>query len=249
MTPALWQRPRPQQPPGDFDALLAQLHATVASVGRRFRRAVLASSLSVEDTVLMHAIATTAAPIEVFMIDTGRLPPQTREVKAAGEAQLGIPIHVVTPLAQAVAEHEARHGRFGFYDSVEVRHACCHLRKVEPLERALVGRDAWLTGQRRAHGIERARLQVEEADAARGIAKFNPLAAWSDDDVWHAVDRCALPVNALYALGYPSIGCEPCTRAVRDGEDARAGRWWWEHGSAKECGLHFSRSAAVEEKI
>lgn len=246
--PALWQRPRPQQPPDDFDARVAQLHAIVASIGHRFRHAVLASSLSAEDTVLMHAIATTAAPIEVLMIDTGRLPPQTLKVKDASAGQLGIPIRVVKPMAQAVAEHEARHGRFGFYDSVDARHACCHLRKVEPLERALVGRDAWLTGQRRAHGLERARLQVEETDAARGIAKFNPLAAWSDDDVWYAIDYFALPVNALYALGYPSIGCEPCTRNVRIGEDPRAGRWWWETASSKECGLHVVQPGAVMEE-
>lgn len=249
MTPVLWQPRRPRQPPDDFDALMTQLHATVASIGHQFTRAALACSLSVEDTILMHAIATTLAPIEVFMIDTGRLPPQTLQVKAASEAQLGVPIHVVTPQAQVVAEHEARHGRFGFYDGVDVRHACCHLRKVEPLDRALVGRDAWLTGQRRAHGPERARLPVEETDAARGIAKFNPLAAWSDDAVWHAVDRFALPVNALYGLGYPSIGCEPCTRAVRVGEDPRAGRWWWETASSKECGLHVvQRGAAIVEK-
>jgi phosphoadenosine phosphosulfate reductase len=249
MTSGLWQRPRPQQPPTDFDALLALLHATVASVGRRYQRAALASSLSAEDTVLMHAIAATAAPIEVFMIDTGRLPPQTLQVKEASEGRLGLPIRVVTPDERAVADHEAQHGRFGFYDSVELRHACCTLRKVEPLERALAGRNAWLTGQRRAHGPERAGLQVEETDALRGIAKFNPLATWSDDDVWHAIDRLALPFNALYAMGCPSIGCEPCTRAVRVGEDPRAGRWWWESASSKECGLHVAgRTAAVEEK-
>lgn len=247
--PVLWKRPRPLQAPEGFDARAAQLHAAVAGIGARFRRAALASSLSAEDTVLTHAITAVAAPIDVFIIDTGRLNRETLAVREATEARLGRPIEVILPDAEAVARHEAVHGRFGFYESTALRQACCHLRKVEPLERALASRDAWLTGQRRAHGPERARLQEEEGDTARGMAKFNPLAAWSDDDVWHYIDRHALPVNALYAQGYPSIGCEPCTRAIRFGEDPRAGRWWWENGSAKECGLHVSpHSAAVSSE-
>ncbi len=245
--PILWQRPHPQQPPADFDALVAQLQVAIAGIGTRFQRAALASSLSAEDTVLTHAIATGGAAIDVFMIDTGRLHRQTLAVRDATEERLGIAIHVIAPDAHAVEQHVAAHGRFGFYDSVDVRHACCHLRKVEPLERALAGRDAWLTGQRRAHGPERARLQVEEVDAARGIAKFNPLAAWSDDDIWHYIDRHSLPVNALYAQSYPSIGCEPCTRAIRADEDPRAGRWWWEATNSKECGLHVV-APIVKEK-
>ncbi len=243
----LWQRPRPQHAPDGFEARLAQLQACVADIGRRFRRAALASSLSAEDTVLTYAIAATGAPIDVIMIDTGRLHRETLAVRAATEERLGIAIQVVLPDAHAVEQHVAAHGRFAFYDSVELRRACCHLRKVEPLERALAGRDAWLTGQRRAHGPERAGLQVEEVDAARAMAKFNPLAAWSDDDLWHAIDRLALPANALYALGYPSIGCEPCTRAIRADEDARAGRWWWESSNSKECGLHIA-APTVQEK-
>ena len=125
-----------------------------------------------------------------------------------------------------------------FYDSVALRQRCCTIRKVEPLERALAGRDAWITGQRRAHGPERARLAAHEFDAARGIAKFNPLAAWPDAAVWHYARQFALPVNALYARGYASIGCAPCSRAIRAGEDPRAGRWWWEDAASKECGLH-----------
>ncbi len=246
--PILWQRPRPQQAPADFDALVAQLHAGIAGIGSRFQRAALASSLSAEDTVLTHAIASVGAAIDVFMIDTGRLHRETLAVRDATEERLGVTIQVVVPNELAVEQHVAAHGRFGFYDSADVRHACCHLRKVEPLERALAGRDAWLTGQRRAHGPERARLQVEEVDTARSIAKFNPLAAWSDDDVWHYIDLHALPVNALYAQGYPSIGCEPCTRAIRADEDPRAGRWWWESSNSKECGLHVP-ATTVPEKV
>ncbi len=244
----LWQRPRVEQAPPQFAELEAGLHTLVADVGRRYARAALASSLSVEDVVLAHAIAATAAPIDVFVIDTGRLHEETVNLLRSTEAHFGRAIEIVRPDARAVTEHVARHGAFGFYDSVQVRKECCHLRKVEPLQRALVGRDAWLTGQRRAHGPERARLAIEEQDAERGIAKFNPLAAWDDASVWHYADRCGLPTNPLHARGYASIGCEPCTRAIRAGEDMRAGRWWWESAHTKECGLHVgSPHAAIHE--
>ena len=172
------------------------------------------------------------------MIDTGRLHRQTLALVATLEQRFGTVLRIHRPDGAAVVRHVDAHGEFGFYDSLEVRKDCCHLRKVEPLDRALAGRDAWLTGQRRAHGPDRARLAAQERDEARGIAKYNPLALWSDDDVWHYTDRHELPFNALYAKGFPSIGCEPCTRAVRAEEDARAGRWWWEQGYTKECGLH-----------
>jgi phosphoadenosine phosphosulfate reductase len=244
----LWQRPAADVAPAGFEALERVLLAAVAAIGRRHRRAVLASSLSPEDIVLAHAIAASAAPIDVFVIDTGRLHRETRDLVAVVERRLGRPIEVVRPQPHAVAAHVAAHGEFGFYASVDVRHACCHLRKVEPLARALAGRDAWLTGQRRAHGPDRARLAPDERDEARGIAKYNPLALWSDDAVWHYVDRHDLPVNPLHARGFASIGCEPCTRATRAGEEPRAGRWWWESGQAKECGLHVVAAATPERE-
>jgi phosphoadenosine phosphosulfate reductase len=145
------------------------------------------------------------------------------------------------PLEAQVAGFVRQHGLNGFYDGVAERHLCCGIRKVEPLGRALEGRDAWLTGQRRAQGPERASLPLEETDLDRGIAKHNPLAFWSDEDVRGYIARHDVPLNALHARGYPSIGCEPCTRAVRPGEDPRAGRWWWERGTAKECGLHLPK--------
>lgn len=236
--PVLWQRPRAAAPPAGFAEREAALCAFVADIGGRHARAALASSLSPEDTVLAHAIAATGAPIDIFVIDTGRLHRQTLELVAATEQRVGRPLVVVRPERDAVAAHVAAHGEFGFYDSLHLRHACCHLRKVEPLQRALAGRDAWLTGQRRAHGPERARLAVEEHDDERGIAKYNPLALWTDESVWHYVDRHALPYNPLHARGFASIGCEPCTRAIRPDEDPRAGRWWWEAGHSRECGLH-----------
>jgi phosphoadenosine phosphosulfate reductase len=244
-TPVLWQPPPAGGAPRGFAEREAALHALVADIGRRHPRAALASSLSVEDTVLAHAIAATAAPIAVFVIDTGRLHPETLGLIDATRHRLGRPVTIVAPDRRAVEALVGAHGEFGFYESVQARHACCAVRKVEPLERALAGRDAWLTGQRRAQGPERARLAVEERDEARGIAKFNPLAEWDDAAVWHYADRHTLPIHPLHLRGYPSIGCAPCTRAVRAGEDSRAGRWWWESGHTKECGLHVPAAAGA----
>jgi phosphoadenosine phosphosulfate reductase len=216
------------------------LHAVLRDIGRRYQRPALASSLSLEDMTITHAIAASGAPIEVFVIDTGRLHAETLALIDRTRQALGVELHVVRPEPQAVDAYVQAHGDNGFYESIELRQRCCQIRKVEPLSRALAGRDAWLTGQRRAHGPERAGLAVEERDEGRGIAKFNPLAAWSDDALRAYVERHRVPYNPLHDRGYPSIGCEPCTRAVRPGEPARAGRWWWEsRGAKKECGLHL----------
>lgn len=224
--------------PAGYAALERELRTQIADIGRRFGRAALASSLSAEDMVLTHAIVSGDASIDVFVIDTGRLHAETLDLLAATRKRYALEILVLQPDSSAVDTYVSTHGDNGFYESVELRQRCCHIRKVEPLERALVGRDAWLTGQRRAHGAARANLGVAELDAARGIPKFNPLANWSDDAVWHYVEHYQVPVNPLHARGYPSIGCEPCTRAIKPGEDPRAGRWWWETQTNKECGLH-----------
>ena len=218
------------------------LHTQIAAIGRRFRRAALASSLSAEDMVLAHAIVVTGAPIDVFVIDTGRLHPETLDLLERARRRYALEIQVVRPDRAAVDAYVAAHGDNGFYESVELRQRCCHIRKVEPLARALAGRDAWLTGQRRAHGPARARLAAVEFDQARAIAKFNPLAHWPDAAVRHYIERHRVPTNPLHERGYPSIGCAPCTRAIRPGEDPRAGRWWWESAATKECGLHGARS-------
>lgn len=241
--------PSGAQSPSDVPAgasLERDLLQQVADIGRRFRRAALASSLSVEDMVITHAIVATDAPIDVFVIDTGRLHAETlalvEQLRARyGSNGSGLSLIVLQPDPAAVAQYVGQHGLNAFYDSVELRHRCCHIRKVEPLERALAGRDAWLTGQRRAHGPERAHLPTHELDAARGIPKFNPLALWPDEALWRYAHRHHVPVNPLHARGYPSIGCEPCTRAIKPGEPMRAGRWWWENdGGKKECGLHVA---------
>ena len=242
---ALWQPPLAGEKPADFDVFVGDLHRAIADIGRDHARAALASSLSVEDMVITHAIAATGAPIDVFMIDTGRLHAETLQLRELVRTRLGIDMLVMQPRSEAVVQFVARRGLNGFYEGVAQRLECCHLRKVEPLERALAGRAAWLTGQRRAHGPERAQLAERELDAAREIPKFNPLATWSDAAVWYYARSEDLPVNPLYARGYPSIGCEPCTRAVRAGEDARAGRWWWEASASKECGLHVFANPAT----
>jgi phosphoadenosine phosphosulfate reductase len=218
-----------------------ELFRRLQRIGKSHARAALASSLGAEDMVLLDAIARSAAPIDVFVIDTGRLHLETLQLLDLARARYGRSIAVFRPLEAQVEGFVRQHGLNGFYDGVAERHLCCGIRKVEPLGRALEGRDAWLTGQRRAQGPERAALPLEETDVDRGIAKHNPLADWSDEDLRRYVERHDVPVNALHARGYPSIGCEPCTRAVRPGEDSRSGRWWWERGTAKECGLHLPK--------
>ena len=237
--PILWQRPRPKAEPTGFVGRVEALHELLATIAGRHTHAALASSLSAEDVVLTHAIATLGAPIEVFVIDTGRLHRQTLALVAALERQFSTILRIHRPDGAAVARHVDAHGEFGFYDSLEVRKECCHLRKVEPLERALAGRDAWLTGQRRAHGPERARLAAQKS----------------------AMRRAASPSTTHWRFGVTTTcGTTPtgtscrstrCTRrATRRSaanrargqcgrnEDPRAGRWWWEQGHTKECGLH-----------
>jgi phosphoadenosine phosphosulfate reductase len=219
--------------------LEAELRRQIESIGSRFGDAALASSLSTEDMVLTHAIVAVGAPIDVFVIDTGRLHAETLDLLDRTRKRYGIDILVYRPQETAVAGYVTRFGLNAFYENIDLRHRCCEIRKVEPLERALSGRDAWLTGQRRAQGPERSALAIEERDRVRGIPKFNPLALWPDEAVWEYIRRHDVPFNPLHRRGYPSIGCEPCTRAIKPGEPARAGRWWWEaNGAQKECGLH-----------
>lgn len=229
--------------PGHVAHTLALLRQAAA-----LPRAALASSLSVEDQVLTHLIATEGLAIEVFAIDTGRLHAETLATVNATQQHYGLAITVVRPEAGAVAAYVQAYGANAFYDRVELRKACCHVRKVAPLQHALVGRAAWLTGQRREQATSRTTLAEREFDAANGLEKFNPLAAWSSEQVWAFARQHSLPLNPLHARGYPSIGCEPCTRATKPGENVRAGRWWWEikDANTSECGLHATNSSASE---
>ncbi|HET9652210.1 MAG TPA: phosphoadenylyl-sulfate reductase [Usitatibacter sp.] len=202
-------------------------------------RPALASSFGAEDMVLIDLIAREGFRIEVFTLDTGRLPRETLDLLAETRSRYGLDVQVYTPSPADVDAYVAGHGLDGFYASVEARKACCEVRKVEPLRRALQGRTAWITGLRRAQNSTRAGVSESDYDAVHGLAKFNPLADWTDIDVWTYLRNFGVPYNALHDRGYPSIGCEPCTRAVKPGEHPRAGRWWWENeGIDKECGMH-----------
>jgi phosphoadenosine phosphosulfate reductase len=199
---------------------------------------VLASSFSVEDMVLTDLIDRHKLAIGIFTLDTGRLPEETYTLMQQTRARYRTPVAVYAPQAAAVEAYVAANGPNAFYDSVELRQSCCAIRKVEPLKRALAGKQGWVTGQRRQHSVTRRDLPLREWDADNAMHKFNPLAAWSNEDVWAYVKANDVPYNALHDRGYASIGCGPCTRAITVGEDIRAGRWWWENPETKECGLH-----------
>jgi len=223
-----------------LQAKIDRLHAFIDQIATRHAKIKLASSLAAEDMVLTHAILSRALPIGIFSLNTGRLHAETLEMIDRIRTRYGYEIEQLHPQAEAIDEYVKTHGLNAFYESVELRKRCCEIRKVEPLNRALAGVDAWVTGQRREQSVTRAELHEEERDAARNIAKYNPLADWSEGEVWAYLKLYDVPVNPLHARGYPSIGCEPCTRAVRPGEDSRAGRWWWESRDSKECGLHVT---------
>ncbi len=204
-------------------------------------RAALASSFSLEDAVVLDLLVKIRPDARVFALDTGRLDPETYECAEALRTRYGVAIDWYFPRREAVEALEREHGLFSFRESVDKRKDCCGIRKVEPLARALAGLDGWITGLRAEQSVTRASLLPVERDAAHGgIWKLNPLAAWTLSDCWAYVREHDLPYNRLYDVGYASIGCAPCTRAIEPGEDQRAGRWWWEQPEHKECGLHLN---------
>jgi len=217
----------------------ADLGRLLARVALEHTPAALASSLSAEDMVITDAILRHRLGIGIFTLDTGRLHADTLDVIAAIRERYGYEVQVFRPDPAAAAAYVAEFGRDAFYESVELRKRCCHIRKVEPLERALAGKQAWITGQRRGQATTRADLKIQEYDAARGMVKLNPLADWSESEVWEYIRDRDVPYNALHDQGYRSIGCAPCTRPTVAGEDVRAGRWWWELRETRECGLHL----------
>jgi phosphoadenosine phosphosulfate reductase len=215
--------------------LAARIHAIAGAIEGRI---VFSSSLGIEDQVLLHAIVAAHAKIEAFTLDTGRHFPETYETLARTERLLGTRIRVVMPDAAAVEELVARDGIFGFRYSVEKRKACCDVRKVGPLQRALSGAAGWVTGLRREQSEARDATPFAAFDKTFNLIKINPIADWTLQQVEAYIAEHSVPVNSLHAAGFPSIGCQPCTRAVQPGEPIRAGRWWWEDETRKECGLH-----------
>lgn len=226
-----------------LESKIAAVAVLLERIQDEFGPATLASSLGAEDMVLTDLLARHAPEIEVFLLDTGRLHAETYDLLARVQRQYGktLKVRVYYPDAQALQRYVETHGINAFYDSVELRKACCGIRKVEPLKRALAGKKAWITGMRRSQSLTRASMPLEEWDAEHGLHKFNPLAEWTEQEVWQYIRSHGVPYNALHDQHYPSIGCAPCTRAIAVGEDIRAGRWWWEDAAGKECGLHVKK--------
>ncbi len=221
-------------------AALALLQAAVDEFGRQ-HEVTFANSFGAEDMVLTDLILSSALPIEIFSLDTGRLPAETYALMGEVEQRYGTRLKVFFPDSASVENFVRSHGINAFYDSIELRKACCGVRKMEPLRRALAGKKAWITGLRAAQSVTRSGLPLREFDQGNGLEKLNPLSDWSETEVWAYIRINEVPYNALHDQFYPSIGCAPCTRAIALGEDVRAGRWWWEDPATKECGLHAKK--------
>ena len=228
--------------------LVADTKATLEKIANEFSPAVFASSLAAEDMVLTDLILRNKLDISIFTLETGRLHTETLGMLETIKKEYGYDVTPYRPEPEAIAAYVEKNGLNAFYDSVEMRKECCRIRKMEPLNRALKEKKSWVTGQRRAQSVTRAELHVHEQDDVHDMSKFNPLADWSEDDVWTYIRDNKVPYNPLHDKGFPSIGCEPCTRAIQPGEDVRAGRWWWETQDSKECGLHVVDGKLVRIK-
>jgi len=202
-------------------------------------RIVFTTSLGLEDQIITHAIVKTGVDIDIVTLDTGRLFPETYDVWSRTEKQYGIKIQAFTPQAEALQTYTSENGINGFYDSFPKRKSCCHIRKIEPLGRALAGANCWVAGVRAEQTANRADMLYVDFDAKFELEKVRPLLDWTFEDVRNYANRHAVPLNVLHDKGMPSIGCQPCTRAISPGEDERAGRWWWEQDNGQECGLHI----------
>ena len=206
-------------------------------------RLVLASSMAAEDQVLTDMIVKINPATSIFTLDTGRLPQETYDTIVATQEHYGIKIRVLFPDYSQVEKMVEKHGSNLFFESVHNRKLCCHIRKIEPLKRGLQDKDVWVCGLRKEQSVTRSDLEPIQWDEQFGLIKLSPLLNWSTDQIWDYIRKNDVPYNALHDKGYPSIGCSPCTRAVKKGEDIRAGRWWWEQPEHKECGLHWNKQA------
>lgn len=219
-----------------YQHLIQRLQQTAAE----YPRAVLASSLGIEDVILMEIIVQQNISIDMFTLETGRLPEETLTLLQQLQDRYQNRIKVYFPQAEQVESYVNQHGINGFYQSIDLRKRCCYIRKVEPLQRALSGYHVWLTGVRSQQSVERSDLVLRTRDVPHNMDKINPLIDWREQEVWELAKYLQVPYNKLHDQHYPSIGCAPCSRAISKGEDFRAGRWWWEQESARECGLHLS---------
>ncbi len=241
----------PATKPELTDALIASVNTKSGKVLSLLQNAIsefstqgevaFANSFGAEDMVLTDIILHNHLAIEIFTLDTGRLPQETHDLIAEVEHNYETKLKVYFPRTDAVENYIQTNGTNAFYKSVELRKACCHIRKVEPLGRALKGKKAWVTGMRAAQAVTRANLSEREFDEGNKLEKFNPLSNWSEEEIWGYIRLHNIAYNKLHDQFYPSIGCAPCTRAVAVGEDVRAGRWWWEDPNSKECGIHVKK--------
>jgi phosphoadenosine phosphosulfate reductase len=231
-----------------LDRLVAEASRRLLESVATYSPATFASSFGAEDMVLLDLVHRLGTDIEIFTLDTGRLHQETHDLIARAQQIYRLPVRILSPEAAELEPFVTQHGINAFYDSVELRKRCCAIRKLAPLQRALQGKALWITGLRREQSVTRTDVEVLAFDTANGLMKLNPLADWIEADVWAYVHHYDVPTSALHARGYPSIGCAPCTRAVKPGEDARAGRWWWEQPASRECGLHVDEQGRLVRK-
>jgi phosphoadenosine phosphosulfate reductase len=234
-----------QQSTGELEERVAAVRSQLTAALARYGRLTYANSLGAEAVVLTDIIWSHLPQIDVFTVDTGRLPEETYTLLDTLQRRYGRALRVVCPDATALEQLVARQGINGFYDSTTARLECCRVRKVEPFRRAIAGFPAWITGVRREQSAARARAREWEWDPRYGLHKLSPLLEWSEPQVWQYIRLHRLPYNSLHDRQYRSIGCAPCTRAVQPGEGHRAGRWWWERSESRECGLHPLGSPAM----
>ncbi|MDO8287009.1 MAG: phosphoadenylyl-sulfate reductase [Rhodoferax sp.] len=231
------------RPSKDFAAKLAETTALLVKAAQDYAPGEItqASSLGAEDVVISHIINSHQLDIGIFVLETGRLHQETLALLDQFRATSRAPVTVYTPVHESVVQFVVREGKDAMYKSIELRKACCGIRKMEPLGRALDGKKAWISGLRREQSG--ARADVPLIDTSEPRTKLNPLANWTWGDVWHYIAENGVAYNPLHDAFFPSIGCEPCTRAISLGEDFRSGRWWWEDEAAKECGLHVKHDS------
>ncbi len=223
-------------------AKVEQAKALLRKIAGEYSPAVFANSLGAEDMVLTDLILGEKLDIDIFSLDTGRLPLETYDLIAKVKEHYGLALKLFYPRHDLIEAYTRQNGINAFYESVDLRKGCCHARKVEPLQRALAGKKAWITGMRAQQSATRDGLPIQTFDDGNGLEKFNPLADWNEKEVWAYICLNEVPYNALHDKFYPSIGCAPCTRAITPGEDIRSGRWWWENPDSKECGLHVGKA-------
>lgn len=225
----------------ELQARIEQVVAILTETVRDYAPVTFANSLGAEDMVLTDIIDRHQLTIDMFSLDTGRLPQETYDLMQTVRERYKTPLRIYFPNVKQIEAYVADNGVNGFYESIELRKECCHIRKVEPLRRALYGKHAWVTGVRREQASTRLDLKVSAYDMSNRMQKVNPLLEWSNAEVWGYLKQYEVPYNKLHDRFYPSIGCAPCTRAVTPGEDIRSGRWWWEAPETKECGLHTGK--------